>query len=79
MAKLHLNLQFFPGVFQPAAVSHINERRAPGALKLRRAPTLYIDGKCHFFQETRHLPSRRYGALYHRQENFGTAKKKKWR
>lgn len=28
MAKLHLNLQYFPGVFQPAAVSHINTRHA---------------------------------------------------
>lgn len=28
MAKLHLNPQYFPGVFQPAAVSHINARHA---------------------------------------------------
>lgn len=28
MAKLHLNPQYFPGVFQPAAVSHINARHS---------------------------------------------------
>lgn len=34
MAKLHLNLLYFPHVFQPAAVSHINSRCAPRQTKL---------------------------------------------
>lgn len=34
MAKLHLNLQYFPRVFQEAAVSHINARHALRQTKL---------------------------------------------
>lgn len=34
MAKLHLNLQYSPGVFQPAAVSHINTSRIQRQTKL---------------------------------------------
>lgn len=50
--KLHLNPQYFAGVFQAAAVSHINARHAPRQTELNWSAlfTLYIDKMSFLFK-----------------------------